>query len=53
MKDNSTLKLLYLSFQGTELNKRAEYLRELKTDPLYKGFNINWDRLIEIWSRYE
>jgi len=52
MKNNSTLNLLFLAFQGTELNERAEYLKEIKTDPLYKGLDINWDRLIEIWSRY-
>ena len=52
MKDNSTLNLLYLAFQGTELNERAEYLKELKTDPIYNGLDINWDRLIEIWGRY-
>ena len=52
MKNNSTLNLLFLAFQGTELNERAEYLKELKTDPLYKGLDINWDSLISVWGRY-
>ena len=51
LKNNSTLNLLFLAFQGTELNERAEYLKELKTDPLYKGLDINWDSLISVWGR--
>jgi len=53
LNNNSTLNLLFFAFQGTELNERSEYLRELKTDPLYTGFDINWDQLISIWGRYE
>ena len=52
LKNNSTLNLLFLAFQGTKLNERAEYLKELKTDPLYKGLDINWDSLISVWGRY-
>jgi len=52
LNNNSTLSLLFLAFQGTELNERAEYLKELKTDPLYNGLDINWNQLISVWGRY-